>query len=63
MKKLEKTKYHLDRCALLTKEVLATATVPSTGPQHEDHTSGIEAEVEAFLFQCKATLDVLAKLL
>jgi hypothetical protein len=63
MKKLEKTKYHADRCALLTKEAQANATAPSTGVQHADHTSGIEAEVEAFLFQCKATLDVLAKLL
>ena len=63
MKKLEKTRYHADRCAQLTKEVLATATAPSTGVQHADHTSGIEAEVEAFLFQCKATLDVLCKLL
>ena len=63
MKKLEKTRYHADRCALLTKEALANATASNTGVQHADHTSGIEAEVEAFLFQCKATLDVLAKLL
>lgn len=63
MKKLEKTKYHAERCTHLTKEVLAKTIPESTGVQHADHTSGIEAEVEAFLFQCKATLDVLAKLL
>jgi hypothetical protein len=44
----------------------AKAQPPSAGDvavAHIDHTSGIEAEVEAFLFQTKATLDVLCKVL
>lgn len=63
MKKLEKTKHHADRCEGLTREVIANTLPPATGVQYADHTSGIEAEVEAFLFQCKATLDLLVKLL
>ena len=63
MQKLQKAKGHVDRCQALTASAMASAGVPEPGVQHADHTTGVEAEVEAFLFQFKATLDVLCKFL
>jgi hypothetical protein len=68
MKKLDKVRYHSARCRELAHNAIAAAKAnpPSKSDVevvHIDHTSGIEAEVEAFLFQTKATLDVLCKIL
>ncbi len=68
MKKLDKARYHAVRCReLADAAVEAIKAQPPTESDvpvvHVDHASGIEAEVEAFLFQTKATLDVLCKVL
>lgn len=68
MKKLDKARYHSGRCReLATAAVEAVKAEPpgkgDVAVVHIDHASGIEAEVEAFLFQTKATLDVLCKFL
>ena len=61
MQKLEKAKYHADRCGEIRSP--SADISPQPGARHVDHTSGVEAEAEAFLIQAKATLDILAKVL
>jgi len=63
MKKLERAKYHADRCNTLARQRPA-GPFPD-GPQvvHADLTTGVETEVEAFLFQAKSTLDLLCQVL
>ena len=61
MQKLEKAKYHATRCG--EADSVPGDMVPQPDARHVDHTSGLEAEAEAFLIQAKATLDVLVKIL
>ena len=61
MQKLERAKYHADRCGEIRSP--SADISPQPGARHVDHTSGVEAEAEAFLIQAKATLDILAKVL
>jgi hypothetical protein len=63
MTKLERAKYHSVRCGELARTAVANAPAPEAGAAHADHTTGVEAEVEAFLFQAKSTLDLLCKTL
>jgi len=73
-KKLERVKHHKDRCIQMARDSVARARAaavekdsPPTPRVHtvveSDHTTGIEAEVEAFLMQSKAALDLLCKVL
>jgi hypothetical protein len=61
MQKLEKAKYHAVRCGEIRSP--SPDVAPQPGARHVDHTSGVEAEAEAFLIQAKAALDLLAKVL
>jgi len=62
--KLEKAKYHADRCSKLLKEATDAATGDSvTTTVLADLCSGVETEAEAFFFQSKAALDLASKVL
>jgi hypothetical protein len=63
MKKLERAKYHADRCKLLARQPPASPLPAGPHLVHGDQTTGVEAEVEAFLFQAKSTLDLLCRVL
>ncbi len=62
-KKLERVKYHLGRCKEMVAEAIAEAEDVGGIATHSDQTTGIEAEVEAFLMQGKSCLDLLVKIL
>lgn len=63
MKKLERAKYHLDRCVELVRASISNPAAVDGVGIHSDQTTGVEAEVEAFLMQAKSCLDLLVKLL
>src|ERR1700720_233860 len=56
MQKLEKAKYRPVRCGEIRSP--PPDVTPQPGARHVDHTSGVEAEAEAFLIQAKAALDI-----